>query len=83
MLTTEASNKVFGAILSQGPIGRDLPIAYVSRMLINAEKNYSNTEELLATVWGCKQFRQEIYHCNQPQTSHLGLQCKGPQFEIT
>jgi len=62
VLTTDASNEAFGAILSQGPIGRDLPIAYASRTLINAEKNCSTTEkELLAIVWGFKQFRQYLY----------------------
>ena len=51
-----------GTILSQGPIGRDFPIAYASRTLVNADKNYSPTEkELLAIVWGCKQFRQYLY----------------------
>ena len=59
--TTDASNEALGAILSQGPIGRDLPIAYASRTLVNAEKNYSTTEELLAIVCGCKQFRQYLY----------------------
>jgi hypothetical protein len=62
MLTTDASNEALGAILSQGPIGRDLPIAYTNRTLVNAEKNYYTTEmELLAVVWGCKQFRQYLY----------------------
>jgi hypothetical protein len=51
VLTTDTSNEALGSILSQGPIGRDLPIAYASRTLINAEKNYSSTEkELLAIV---------------------------------
>jgi hypothetical protein len=62
VLTTDASNKALSPILSQGPIGQDLPIACASRTLINAEKNYSTTEkELLAIVWGCKQFRQYLY----------------------
>jgi hypothetical protein len=61
ILTTDASNEALGAILSQGPIGQDLPIAYGSRTLNNAEKNYSTTEkELLAIVWGCKQYRQYL-----------------------
>jgi len=54
-LTTDASNDAIGAVLSQGPVGKDLPIAYASRTLINAEKNYPTIEkELLAVVWSCK-----------------------------
>jgi hypothetical protein len=51
VLTTDASNEAIGAVLSQGPIGKDLPIAYASRTLNNPEKNYPTVEkELLAIV---------------------------------
>jgi hypothetical protein len=62
VLTTDASNDAIGAVLSQGPIGKDLPISYASRTLNNAERNYPTVEkELLAIVWGCKYFRQYLY----------------------
>ncbi|PNF18074.1 hypothetical protein B7P43_G03322 [Cryptotermes secundus] len=62
VLTTDASNEAIGAVLSQGSIGKDLPIAYASRTLNSAEKNYPTIEkELLAIVWGCKHFRQYLY----------------------
>jgi hypothetical protein len=67
VLSTDDSNEALGAILSQGPIGRDLLIAFASKTLVNAENNYSNTEELLAIVWGCKQFRQ--YLCGRKFTT--------------
>jgi len=58
----DTSNDAIGAVLSQGPIGKDLPIAYASRTLNNAERNYPTVEkELLAIVWGCKYFRQYLY----------------------
>jgi len=62
VLTTDAGNDTIGAVLSQGPVGKDLPIACASQTLNNAEKNYPTTKkELLAIVWGCKYFRQYLY----------------------
>ena len=62
VLTTDASNEALGAVLSQVPMGQDLPVAYASRTLLNAEKNYSTREkELLAIIWSCKQYRQYLF----------------------
>jgi hypothetical protein len=62
ILTTDASNDALGAVLSQGEIGRDLPIACASRTLSKAERNYPTAEkELLTVVWGCKHFRPNLY----------------------
>jgi hypothetical protein len=62
ILTTDASNQGLGAVLSQGNIGKDLPIAYASRNLNKAEKSYSTSErELLTIIWGIKQFRPYLY----------------------
>ena len=61
ILTTDASNNSTGAVLSKGPIGKDLLIVYASRTLKNAERNYPTVEkELLVIVWGCKYFRQYL-----------------------
>jgi len=49
-------------VLSQGPVGHDLPVAYVSRSLNNAATHYTTSEkELLATVWATKYFRPYLY----------------------
>ena len=62
ILTTDASNYAVGAILSQGEIGKDKPIAYASRTLNKAEGNYSTIEkELLAILFGVKTFRPYLF----------------------
>ena len=62
VITTDVSDFALGGVLSQGPIGKDLPIAYTSRALVNAELNYTTTEkELLAIIHAVKQFRSYLY----------------------
>lgn len=62
VLTTDASNVAIGAVLSQGTIGSDKPIAYASRTLNSSELNYSTIEkELLAIVWATKYFRPYLF----------------------
>lgn len=62
ILTTDASNYAIGAVLSQGVIANEKPIAYASRTLNEAETRYSTIEkELLAIVWAAKHFRPYLY----------------------
>lgn len=62
VITSDASNYAVGAVLSQGDIGKDKPIAYASRTLNKPEGNYSTTEkELLAIIFAVKTFRPYIF----------------------
>lgn len=81
ILTTDASNFALGAVLSQGPIGSDKPIAFASRTLTQTEEKYSAIEkELLAIDWACKYFRPylfgrkfSLYTDHKPLTYALNL----------
>lgn len=60
-LTTDASNIAIGGVLSQS----DRPIAYYSRTLNSAEKNYSTIEKELLAILACtKHFRPYLYGQN-------------------
>lgn len=62
ILTTDSSNYAVSAILSQGEINKDLPIAFASRTLNKAEVNLSVTEkECLAIIFGTKVFRPYLF----------------------
>ena len=62
-LETDASIQGLGAILSQLQTdGKLHPVAYASRALNKAEKNYSITElETLAVVWASSHFYSYFY----------------------
>ena len=63
IVMTDASGGALGAVLGQQDEGEsDHVIAYASRTLKGAEKNYSTIErECLAIIFALKEFRQYIY----------------------
>src|SRR6266516_3276162 len=61
VLDTDASNFAIGAVLSQQQDGEERVIAYASRTLNDAERNYCVTrKELLAVVYFTKYFRHYL-----------------------
>ncbi|XP_057329925.1 uncharacterized protein LOC130670528 [Microplitis mediator] len=62
VVTTDASGIAIAGILSQGPIGKDRPVEYTSRVLNDNEQKYSTYEkEALAILHSVSQFRSYLY----------------------
>ena len=75
-LDTDVSDFGWGAVLSQTQNGSEVVIAYASRALSKAERNYDVTKrELLAVVNGLKTFKQYVMGRHFVlRTDHAALQ---------
>ena len=76
-LMCDASPYGVGAVLSQiDEQGVERPVAYASRTLSQAERNYSQLEkEALALIFGTKRFHNYLYGCSFTlYTDHKPLQ---------
>ncbi|KAI5193321.1 hypothetical protein NEMIN01_2477 [Nematocida minor] len=61
ILTADASDCGIGEVLEQRTEKGDIPIAWKSRALKDAERRYGITEkELLAVVWGVEKFEYQL-----------------------
>ena len=77
VLETDASITGIGAILSQVQSdGQYHPVAFASRLLTAAERNYGITElEMLAVVWSITHFHSYLYgHQVTIYTDHSAVQ---------
>ena len=62
VLDTDASGEALGAVLSQIQDGKEVVLAYLSKSLDQAERNYCITrKELLAVVESCKAWHPYIF----------------------
>jgi hypothetical protein len=88
ILDTDASDVALGAVLSQIQNGEEKPIAYFSRTLQKAERNYCVTRrELLGVRDAIRHFKHYIYGTNfTVRTDHSSLKWlinyKDPQDQV-
>ncbi len=60
-VTTDASNVGIGAVLSQQQRGREVPIAFASKVLSPTERRYATNErEALACVWAAEYWEKYL-----------------------
>ena len=74
-LSSDASKDGIGAALLQETDGQWMPVAYASRAMISAERNYAHIEkEQLGVVFACERFHSYIYgRTTNVETDHLLL----------
>ena len=68
-IETDGSGIGIGAILTQKQDDRWHPIAYISRSLNDAERNYHAADlEMLAIIFALKEWRQYLLDAHEPFT---------------
>ena len=74
-LSSDASKDGIGAALLQETDGQWMPVAYASRAMTSAERNYAQIEkEQLGVVFACERFHSYIYgRTTNVETDHLPL----------
>ena len=74
-LSSDASKDGIGAALLQENDGQWMPVAYASRAMTSAERNYAQIEkEQLGVVFACERFHSYIYgRTTNVETDHLPL----------
>ena len=78
LLRIDASGYGLGAVLLQQQSAGWQPVAYASRSVSDAERNYAQIEkECLAIVWGCEYFAQYLVG-SKPFTVHTDHKPLGP-----
>ena len=72
-VSSDASKDGIGAVLLQETNGEWMPVAYASRSMTKAEKNYATIEkEQLGVVFACERFHVYIYgRKTTVETDHL------------
>lgn len=77
ILRTDASDDGVGAVLMQEFDGLKFPVAYASKKLLSAQRNYSVSEkESYAIVWAVQKFEPYLYGRKfQLETDHQPLLC--------